>query len=395
MFLVKNINILAIAHWSDNSRTNYTIYSFVMKNKFYVILSLSICLLRLQGFSQEKKVKTRGNKSTLVNVQSGSLQNNEGKPNNSSTTLNNSGSATKSNLPEEVKPVTEARPIKSNSLVEAPKTNTVATPPDDLILNNTEAVITQMPNGNVNWTQQYVEAKGISIIDNERFKNPAQAKAMATRGAVVVAQRNLLEIIKGVNVTSETKVQDMMTTSDFIYSRIDGIIQGAQQVGEPIEKNGAIEVSMRVPLYDKNGLAPIVVDKISSSKRMNEKTEVSHVAEIKPEAGAAESLEQVIFNLAGKKYDPSMFPVILDKDNNVVFDYSKFYDPKSGKFPKIIEASGKIMEDLGFTQGKKIVDLISAGTGKLVIDNNNLKKVNWEKIGTTAAKIGKFLLMFI
>jgi hypothetical protein len=46
-------------------------------------------------------------------------------------------------------------------------------------------------------------------------------------------------------------------------------------------------------------------------------------------------------------------------------------------------------------QGKKIVDLIGAGTGKFVIDNDNLKKVNWGKIGTTAAKIGKFLLMLI
>ena len=41
---------------------------------------------------------------------------------------------------------------------------------------------------------------GSSVIDNERFKLLAQAKAMAIRGATVIAQRNLLEIINGVNI---------------------------------------------------------------------------------------------------------------------------------------------------------------------------------------------------
>lgn len=259
-----------------------------------------------------------------------------------------------------------------------------------------EPVVTSYPNGNVNWTQQFVEAKGAAVIDNQKFTNPAQAKLMASRGAVVVAQRNLLEIIKGVNITSETTVQDMMTTSDFIYTRIDGVVKGAQQVGEAREVNGTMEVTMRVPLYDKGGIAPAVVENVPAPKKLNSTPDGKPVvANIEPEAGAAEGLDKIAFNFKGKKIDPTMFPVIVDQNNNLVFDYSKIYDPKNGKFPKIVKSSEKLLTELGYNKNIKVLDVISADKGKIVIDNKQLKKVNWKKIGNTAAKIGKFLLMLV
>jgi len=374
-----------------------------MKKIVSISFALGIFLMSLSVFSQETKVKVRKKRVKTQTAQTNGLQNAEIKNPNNTSGLVKEEVVSKPIVSEEVRPVSVGRPSQSGNTLETPKVNVeqsvkpksevIAT--EDEILNHTEAVITPVSNGSVNWTQQYIEATGISVIDNERFKNPAQARAMASRGAVVVAQRNLLEIIKGVNVTSETKVQDMMVTSDFIYTRIDGMIKGAQQIGEAIEKNGAIEVKMRVPIYEKNGLAPIVADKIPMSGRLKAKNETAENTETKPAKDAAESLEQVIFNLAGKKIDPSMFPVIVDKDNNVVLDFSKYYDAKNGTFPKLIQASGKIMEELGFMQGKKVVDLLSAENGKFVIDNSNLKKVNWGKIGSTAAKIGKFLLMLI
>lgn len=256
-----------------------------------------------------------------------------------------------------------------------------------------EPVITNMPNGNINWTEQFIYAKGESVIDNAKFTNPAQAKAMATRGAVVVAQRNLLEIIKGVNVTSETTVQDMITTSDFIITRIDGVIKGAQQVGEAIERDGLIIVTMRVPLYDKDGLGPIVADNIPSSKKITNKPLNQEAAT--PEPGAAEALDKIVFNFKGKKIDPSMFPVIVDQNNNLVFDYAKIYDSKNGKFPKIVKTTDTMLKEFGYEKGIKVLDVLSADKGKIVIDNKNLKKVNWQKIGNTVAKIGKFLLLLL
>ncbi len=260
------------------------------------------------------------------------------------------------------------------------------------IIAQSKPIVTEKPNGSINWTEQYVEAKGYSVIDNAKFTNPAQAKLMARRGAMVDAQRNLLEIIKGVNVTSETTVNDMITTHDYVYTRLDGIIKGAQLVGDPVEKDGTIEVRMRVPLYSTNGIAPAVYNDIPALKKA---TAVSEVVNQVTTDIQNQDLQGLAFNLGGKKFDPSMFPLIVDENNNIVLDLSKLYDVKNGKFPQIVASTEQLFKEVGFDKGVQMLNVIKADTGKLVVDNKSLKKVNWQKIGQTATKIGKFLMMFI
>jgi hypothetical protein len=263
--------------------------------------------------------------------------------------------------------------------------------PVEADVRGTKQIITEKANGSINWTQQYITAKGASVLDTVRFSNPSEARMMATRGAMVVAQRNLLEIIKGVQVTSETTVKDMVATNDNIFARIDGVVKGAQQVGEPVVKDGMVELTMHVPLYETNGLAPVLYDNLPAPKG------------VRPAAGRAEAsadtsgpaAERLAFNFAGKKIDPSMFPVIVDENNNIVLDMAKIYNPKTGKFPKIIQASKTILNQEGYKNAVKVLDVLDAKNGKIVIDNASVKKVNWAKIGKTAGAIGKILMMLI
>lgn len=294
----------------------------------------------------------------------------------------------------------ETKPINSSNPDQKPNIETQKpTKPENLqplnyeqILQQSKPIVQEKPNGQINWTEQYIEAKGVSVIDKERYKNPAQAKLMAQRGAVVDAQRNLLEIIKGVNVTSETTVQDMITTRDYIYTRIDGIIKGAQMVGEPVEKDGYIEVKMRVPLYENNGLAAAIYNDIPQLKKTNG---ISEVVNQIPDEIKDQALEALAFNMNGQKFDPSLFPIIVDENNNLVLDLSKLYDPTKGKFPKILNTTEELLKELGYKKGVEFLNVIKAEQGKLVIDNKSLKKVNWQKIGQIAGKIGKFLMMLI
>ena len=260
-----------------------------------------------------------------------------------------------------------------------------------------EPIITTSTNGNVNWTDQYVEAKGSSVIDSERFKNSAQANAMAARGAVVVAQRNLLEIINGVQVSGETTVEDMITTSDVISTKVEGVIKGARIIGEPVIKNGMIEVTMRVPLYESGGLAPAVFEGIPQT--LSPVIEVKPIENDKPvsvsqAANEAES-KKLVFNLNGQKFDPSLFPIIQDKDGKILLDLSKVYDPKSGKFPKYLQLAKDVMKGVGFDKGADVVDVISTSGGKITLSDIGKNKINWQKVGKTAATIGKFLLLLI
>jgi len=260
------------------------------------------------------------------------------------------------------------------------------------IAGNSKPLVSERPNGNINWTDQFIEAKGYAALDTSKSKNMGAAKAMAIRGAVVVAQRNLLEIIKGVNVTSETTVKDMITEGDYIYTRVDGIIKGAQMVGEPIEKDGMIEVKMRVPIYQRNGLASALYNDIPASKSPD-------VSPATQEKMSKEVQDQVLnglaFKLNGKTFDPSMFPVVVDESGKMVFDFSKIYDPNKGDFPKIFGATEVLFKEFGFNKGVEYLDILRTEPGRIVLDNNNIKKINWGKIAKTAGSIGKFLMMFI
>ena len=374
-----------------------------MKTRIVYLLVGIFLLTNLSVFSQNKKNKK--NKKSKANVEqvvvakdsSNTIQpyKTDGKPSDikpaDSKPIETSKPSKENNISE--KPIKEVKPVSANSSAFNSKpltfseANSVSKP-----------VVTEKPNGSVNWTEQYVEAKGMSVIDNEKFKNPAQAKLMARRGATVDAQRNLLEIIKGVNITSETTVNDMIASSDFIYSRLDGVIKGAQLVGEPIEKDGIIELRMRVPLYEKNGLAPVVYDKIPELKNVTQTEEVNKINEalnqLPPEV-KDQVMEGLTFKLNGKTYDPSMFPVIVDENNNLVLDMSKFYDPTTGKFPQILSTAENLFKEAGFDKGLDIINVIKAETGKITIDNESVKKINWSKIGNIAGKVGKFLLMLI
>ena len=288
------------------------------------------------------------------------------------------------------------------------------------VLNTAAPVVEKMEKGEVNWSRQYIEVKGTGIINQERFKNQAQARAMAQRAAVVDAQRNLLEVSQGVHVNSETTVRDLMLESDVITTRVNGIVKGAEQMGNArlIDGGAAIEVTMRMPLYAKSSLASAVVDGVKDPvnpgyadprpvenpqarqtqqpDRMDQtgRTATPGNSLVGGNASVGETTKQLAFNmLNGGKLNPELFPVIFDEKGNVAINLKELYDPTKGKFPQIIQGSRQIMQTAGFDKGVQVIDLIQKD-GRLVIANTN-RNDTWKRVGQVAAKIGKFLLMLL
>lgn len=253
-------------------------------------------------------------------------------------------------------------------------------------------VVEETANGQINYTEQYIEAKGASVIDNERFKNPAQARLMAERGAIVVAQRNLLEMVKGVQVIGETTVQDMITTGDYVYTRVEGVVKGFKAFGPAREVNGTMEVTLRMPLYDNSK----GVTAGFSNEGLNNARRRAGVSEESPDVAGTAAVDggsPIAFNVGGAKIDASMFPVVVDENGKVLLDFSKIYQ-KTGKIPKIVQSTKEIFDAAGFKKGTEIIDLVQNtvnGTFTLA-DPAKKKKVNWGKIGNIAATVGKVLL---
>jgi hypothetical protein len=101
--------------------------------------------------------------------------------------------------------------------------------------------------GMINWTSGEIFATGIGAPPSQPM-NAAQARAMTERAAYVVALRNLLEVVKGVRVDSESTVENYIVKSDVIRTRVDGIVKGARIVKTRYLSDGSVEVQVAMPL---------------------------------------------------------------------------------------------------------------------------------------------------
>ena len=293
---------------------------------------------------------------------------------------------------EQMQQITTPKPVP-NATEPVPTATTVSV--EEIIKNPQELVIEQA-NGAINWTQQYIEATGQSVIDNERFKNPAQARLMAQRGAIVVAQRNLLEIVKGVHIIGETTVQDMITTSDVILSKVDGVIKGAQQVGESIEKNGYIEVRLRMPLYGQKSLANTLDNTALRQIQAKNGLELSNLLNQAEIGEGIDGSNPIFFNIEnGETLDPSLFPIIVDDQGKVLFDFSKIYSLKEGKFPQYLQLGKDVMQALGNQKAVDIINMIQTGKGQFKIPEKSSKNVFWRKVANIAQNVGSALFRII
>lgn len=292
-------------------------------------------------------------------------------------------------------PVVSAEQIESvKSVATDQVTPTIINPSQGVPLEDirTQDIVVDKPNGSINWSQQYIEARGQTAIDYDRFKNKAQAKLMATRGAIVVAQRNLLEIVKGVEIVGETKVEDMITTYDYIYSRVEGKIKGAKQIGAAVERDGMIEITVRMPLYNKNGIASVFGEnEIAQAQLKNGFKAAGLIPQNGQDAPILDPNKPVLFQVDGKAIDLSLFPVILDDNGQVQFDFSKLLNTKTGQFPKFLQMGKEILQTAGYEKGVNIVELIQSGKGAFKLPKIKTNNKFWQTLGTIAKTTGKVL----
>ena len=103
------------------------------------------------------------------------------------------------------------------------------------------------PDGKVDWTTGIATAHGIGIPP----KNPAsplQAREMTRKAAWSVALRNLLEVVKGIHVSSTTTVSNYVTTNDEVRTKVEGFVKGARVVNEQEMPDGSYKTTVEMKL---------------------------------------------------------------------------------------------------------------------------------------------------
>lgn len=94
------------------------------------------------------------------------------------------------------------------------------------------------------WDNQLITVTGTGVAPQNAV-NPAQARMLARRAAVADGYRQLAEVVRGVQVDSETTVESMMVTSDIVKTKVSAMIQGARVVSERVVPGGGYEVTMQ------------------------------------------------------------------------------------------------------------------------------------------------------
>jgi hypothetical protein len=100
----------------------------------------------------------------------------------------------------------------------------------------------------VDWNRQVAIAVGMGVPAS--FATTAgQKNVTALRAARLDAARNLLELVRGVNITSDSSLQQAMVSSDQVRTSIEGALNGIREVGNPkYFSDGSIQVRLEASL---------------------------------------------------------------------------------------------------------------------------------------------------
>ncbi|MBU4343970.1 MAG: hypothetical protein L6247_00850 [Desulfobacteraceae bacterium] len=182
-------------------------------------------------------------------------------------------------------------------------------------------LVEQIGTGDINWTKGIIQAKGIGVPPEKYYGKP-QARPMALRAAKLDAMRNLLEVTKGVRISSTTLVKDFAITSDIIMSQVEGMVKGAQVVHQEYMSDGTVEVTIQMSLM--GGFAqlilPVEIKQVESVRPM---LPVHKAPIVEPSAPALKPVSEVftgmVIDARGINARPAMAPKILNENGEEVY----------------------------------------------------------------------------
>ncbi|MBE9546356.1 MAG: LPP20 family lipoprotein [Proteobacteria bacterium] len=173
-------------------------------------------------------------------------------------------------------------------------------------------------NGSINWSTGVIEAVGIGAPPKKYFGLP-QARPLALRAAKVDAYRNLLEVVKGVQVTATTMVANFAVESDIIRTRVEGMVRGAQIVKKEYLSDGTVEVTMRMSM--SGGLVQIMLPRVMEIEQAGRPVAPTPpgYAPAAPAAPAGPVYTGLVIDARGISARPAMSPKVVDEDGREVY----------------------------------------------------------------------------
>jgi len=200
---------------------------------------------------------------------------------------------------------------------------------------------------NINWSQGYIVCEGESQENQTRYEAKVAAK--------VIAQRNLLEVVKGVRIDSYVVVSDGMVSSRIIKTRVEGVISGAQIISNIYDSSTGYAVAKIKLEMGKDLLSALLSDpkKLSWNEKIKD---AWHSFNFIPTAQASSSyttkdistIKKILKDLRevgneeATKYVSSILDTIEDVEySGVLIDISDVEEFKKAMIVRLVDENGR------------------------------------------------------
>ncbi len=161
----------------------------------------------------------------------------------------------------------------------------------------------------VDWSTKSIKATGRGAPDL-RAPSPAAARIGAERAAEMDALRNILAVLRGIQLTSDKTVGDSMRASDEVRTRLEGEARGYRRVDTRYFDDGGVEIDVEMSI---EGLLAKLLPAPSGAKS----------AELAPLPAAGQPTNTgLVVDARGLHPKPALAPRILDGAGKDLYDAS-------------------------------------------------------------------------
>lgn len=242
------------------------------------------------------------------------------------------------------------------------------------------AAVQKIGHGEINWAENVITATGSGAAE-AREGNVAVRRLAAERAAKLDAMRNILEVVKGANVTAKVTAGEEMGSNGSIKSKVEGLIKNFKVVDTKYYSDGSVDVVVRMEL--KGDLADALIP------------DAKPVA--LPEKGVAK-YTGLIVNAKGLQAVPAMAPRLVDENGAEVYGVSVVSEAAArdngiAAYVKELEAAEGHSRVKGTPLKVRAVRLASPGKSDLVISNADAEKLRDPEGNLSYLAAGKVIIV--
>lgn len=164
-------------------------------------------------------------------------------------------------------------------------------------------------------------------VPKEGVTHHGQKELTAKRAAMVVAQRNMAELLNGVRISGQTTVKDAALESDLIRSSVEGIVRDIKPIYEsydPLREIAVVYISIGID--GPNGLTGQLLPQVMPTISQPQTPVQAYVpppVTVAPPPEPPQPFDALILDIKEHQFKPALINRILAQNGEILYDPTK------------------------------------------------------------------------